>query len=194
MQVIAGQFKGRKLFAPPGRSTRPTSGKVREAVFNICADIVRGAMVADLFAGTGAMGIEALSRGARYAVFVEADRGAAELIKKNLTACRAQDRASVFCRDLRRAPRVLEYAGAAFDLVFMDPPYNAGVLAPALQNLIKSGTLAPEAVVVVEHSPSEPVYRDPDVFEEFDRRRYGKTVVSFLSHVVANRKKPAEPT
>ncbi|MBS3808611.1 MAG: 16S rRNA (guanine(966)-N(2))-methyltransferase RsmD [Desulfobacterales bacterium] len=193
MQVIAGQFKGRKLFAPPGRSTRPTSGKVREAVFNICADIVRGAMVADLFAGTGAMGIEALSRGAGYTVFVEADRGAAELIKKNLAVCRALDRASVFCHDLRHASRVLENAGAAFDLVFMDPPYNAGALGPALQNLIKSGTLAPEAVVVVEHSPSEPVYRDPAVLEEFDRRRYGKTVVSFLSHVVANRKKPAEP-
>lgn len=188
MQIIGGEFKGRKLFAPPGVKTRPTSGKVREAVFNICASIVHDARVADLFAGTGAMGIEALSRGARHAVFVEADRETARLIKKNLSACGAQDRAAVLCLDLLRGPQALAGLGSAFDLVFMDPPYNKEALAPALENLLKSGALAPGATVVIEHQPSEPVPAEMAELEVFDARRYGKTLVTFMSHVVAGRK------
>ncbi len=191
MQVIGGQFKRRKLLALPGRSTRPTSGKVREAVFNICARVVAGARVADLFAGTGAMGIEALSRGAAHAVFVESDRRAADLIKKNLAACRAEDRALVFCRDLLGNPGFLHQPGRDFDLVFMDPPYNRGAVAPALENLTKSGALAPGALAVIEHAPAESLPPASGPFEVFDQRKYGKTLVSFMKYMVAS--KESEP-
>ncbi|MFW6081367.1 MAG: 16S rRNA (guanine(966)-N(2))-methyltransferase RsmD [Desulfosalsimonas sp.] len=192
MQIIGGRYKGRKLFAPPGRKTRPTSGKVREAVFNICASLVPDARVADLFAGTGAMGIEALSRGAKHAVFVEADREAAGLIKRNLAACGAEDRSAVLCLDLLRGPQALAGMDSAFDLVFMDPPYNSQALAPSLEVLVKSGALARGAVVVIEHQPAEPVPEGIAELEVFDCRRYGKTLVSFMSHVVAGRESEEE--
>lgn len=187
MQVIGGKFKGRKLLALPGRSIRPTSAKVREAVFNICSGMVSGARVADLFAGTGAMGIEALSRGAAHVVFVESDRGAADLIQKNLAACRAEDRAFVFCRDLLGNPGFLQHSGRVFDLIFMDPPYNRGAVAPALENLAKSGALAPGALAVIEHAPAEVLPPDSGPFEVFDQRKYGKTLVSFMKYMVASR-------
>ncbi|MFP3980836.1 MAG: 16S rRNA (guanine(966)-N(2))-methyltransferase RsmD [Desulfobacterales bacterium] len=188
MQVIGGKFKGRKLLALPGRSIRPTSGKVREAVFNICASMVAGARVADLFAGTGAMGIEALSRGAAHAVFVESDRRAADVIQKNLAACRAEDRAAVFCRNLLGNPDFLRQPGRTFDLVFMDPPYNRAAVAPALENLAKSGVLAPGALAIIEHAPAESLLPESGPFEVFDQRKYGKTLVSFMKYMVASSK------
>ena len=187
MQIIGGEFKGRKLFSLPGRSIRPTSGKVREAVFNICAPMVAGARVADLFAGTGAMGIEALSRGAAHAVFVESDRGAADVIQKNLAACRAENRSAVFCKNLLGNPGFLQQSGLVFDLVFMDPPYNRDTVAPALENLVKSGVLAPGAVAVIEHAPAEPLPENSALFEVFDQRKYGKTLVSFMKYMIASR-------
>ncbi|MCF8094523.1 MAG: 16S rRNA (guanine(966)-N(2))-methyltransferase RsmD [Desulfobacteraceae bacterium] len=187
MQIIGGKFKGRKLFSLQGGKTRPTSGKVREAVFNICGGLVPGARVADLFAGTGAMGIEALSRGAKHAVFVEADPGAAGVIKKNLSACGAQDDSVVLCRDLLHGPGILADLNSAFDLVFMDPPYNRGVLLPALENLVKSDTLAPDAVVIIEHSRTEAVPAMPGGLKVYETRKYGKALVSLLSYMVASR-------
>ncbi len=187
MQIIGGKFKGRKLSALRGLRTRPTSGKVREAVFNICSERVPGSSVADLFAGTGAMGIEALSRGAKHVVFVEADRKSVQLIRKNLAACGAGDMASVLCRDLLGGPEVLADLNSAFDLVFMDPPYHSGAIAPVLENLAKTGSLSPGALTVIEHSFSEPLPADAEGFEIIDTRRYGKTLVSFMSYVVASK-------
>ncbi|MCF8110386.1 MAG: 16S rRNA (guanine(966)-N(2))-methyltransferase RsmD [Desulfobacteraceae bacterium] len=186
MRIIAGRFKGRRLYTPAGRQTRPTPGKVREAIFNICASAVPSACVADLFSGTGAMGIEALSRGARHAVFIDSDTKACRLIKNNLALCRAEDRAAVLCRDLLRGPGTLSGPNSIFNLVFMDPPYNRGALAPALENLLKSGTLAPGAVMVIEHAPTEPVPKSLPGLDVFDVRRYGKTLVTFMSYMVAN--------
>ncbi|MFW6271548.1 MAG: 16S rRNA (guanine(966)-N(2))-methyltransferase RsmD [Desulfosalsimonas sp.] len=186
MKIIGGKFKGRKLFAPPGRKTRPTSAKVREAIFNICANAVPEARVADLFAGTGAMGIEALSRGAEYAVFFESEPNACGLIKKNLAACRAEDRAAVLCRDLLRSPASIAGPDFIFDLVFIDPPYNHGSLIPAMENLVKSGSLAPGAVLVIEHAPTEPVPAGHVELEVFDTRKYGKTLVTFMSYMIAS--------
>lgn len=187
MQIISGKYKGKKLFTLKGRKTRPTSSKVREAIFNICADKVAGASVADLFAGTGAMGIEALSRGARHAVFVESDPGAAELVKRNLSACRAEDNAKVICMDLLHRPSLMKGLGPAFDLVFMDPPYNIGAIGPSLAALVKNDALAPFATIIIEHSDAELLPAGTSGLEIYDSRRYGKTLVSFLSYVVASR-------
>lgn len=184
MRITGGRFKGRRLASPPGLKTRPTPAKVREAVFNICRDFTAGATVADLFAGTGAMGIEALSRGAKYAVFVESDRRAAGIIKKNLETCGASDRAAVLCRDLLGGPSAVSEAKAVFDLVFMDPPYARGSLVMALEKLSESGTLAPGALIAAEHCESEQIPPGHAGLEVIDCRRYGKTLVSFMSYMI----------
>ncbi|MFW6082400.1 MAG: RsmD family RNA methyltransferase, partial [Desulfosalsimonas sp.] len=102
-----------------------------------------------------------------------------------LALCRAEDRAAVLCRDLLQGPDALAGPDFIFNLVFMDPPYNRGALGPALENLLKSGTLAPGAAVVIEHAPTEPVPENLPEFDVFDVRRYGKTLVTFLSYMVA---------
>lgn len=144
-----------------------------------------------MFAGTGAMGIEALSRGAGYAVFFESDPKACGLIKKNLAACRAEDRASVLCRDLLRSPGALAGPDFIFDLVFIDPPYNHGLLTPAIETLVKGGCLAPGAVLIIEHAPTEPAPADHAELEVFDTRKYGKTLVTFMSYMIASIKPDA---
>lgn len=193
MRIIAGKNRGRNLFSLPDRTTRPTSGKVREAVFNICAGRVRSARVADLFAGTGAFGLEALSRGAGYAVFVDSDRRAVATIEKNVTACRAEQQSRVLCRNILQDPGFLSSTGLFFDLVFLDPPYSAGALEPAIKNIAGGGALAPEALVIIEHAAADPLPGDLFGLQCTDQRKYGKTIVSFLSNMVANGKSDTGP-
>jgi 16S rRNA (guanine966-N2)-methyltransferase len=186
MRIIAGTNKGRKLECLPGRKVRPTSGKVREAIFGICGKRLSNATVADLFAGTGAFGLEALSRGAAHCVFVDSDPGALKIIKKNIAACRASDQATVLCRDILRNPDALVQTGLVFDLVFMDPPYNLGAVGPALKSLEAKGVLSKEALVIIEHAATDPLQDDHPDFRCVDQRKYGKTIVSFLINMLAN--------
>jgi 16S rRNA (guanine966-N2)-methyltransferase len=149
MRIIAGEFKGRRLEAPRWDGLRPTSDKLRETLFNILAPRVSGAAVLDLFAGTGAVGLESLSRGARHVVFVEHDRRAAALIAANVARCGVRDRC-VIIRDT--AERVLQktIAGEPFDLVMLDPPYDHAALEPVIA---RAGThLAPGGLLVLEHA------------------------------------------
>ncbi len=155
MRVIAGIARGRTLAGPPaGAATRPTSDKVREALFNILGPAVTGARVVDLFAGTGALGIEALSRGAERVVFVESDRRLCDVIRRNLEAVRLADRAVVLQRDVRRAAVQLA-AHAPFDIAFIDPPYGHRLEHDALDVLVRHDLLAPGALVAVEHASRE---------------------------------------
>lgn len=149
MRVIAGTARGRTLAGPPpGSATRPTTDKVREALFNILGD-VSDLRVLDLFAGTGALGIEALSRGAAHVTFVESERRLCDVIHRNLATVSLGKRATVVPRDVRRA--ALSEAGP-FELVFADPPYQLGHELAVLEILAVDGTLSPEALVVIEHS------------------------------------------
>jgi pantetheine-phosphate adenylyltransferase len=151
MRVIGGSARGRRLQGPPsGAATRPTSDKVREALFNVLGPRVQGARVLDAFAGTGALGIEALSRGAAHATFVEASRALCETIGKNLAAAGFADRATVLCRDVRRAGAAL--GREPYDLVLIDPPYGLGLEAAAVEVLLRGELLAPGARVVIEHA------------------------------------------
>ena len=157
MRIVAGQWRGRALSAPSGTVTRPTSDRVRQALFDIllhapwagraCVD---DAVVLDVFAGTGAMGLEALSRGAAKAVFVEQDRAALVSLRANIAACRAEDRCQVLAMDVARVP-----AGEAASLVFLDPPYGAGLIGVALARLREVGRIAPAALVVAETGRDE---------------------------------------
>jgi 16S rRNA (guanine966-N2)-methyltransferase len=190
MRVIGGMLKKRRLSPVPGRGTRPTADRLRESIFNILGDRVREAEVLDIFAGTGAMGIEALSRGAAGAVFVDNSAAAVAAVRKNLTACGLDAVARVIRWDASRNLSCLSAEKKRFTLVFLDPPYGAGMILPSLANLHRCRTLVPGAELVVEHSPAEPIElpdaapRSTPLFSLTDRRRYGKTLVSFFEYML----------
>ncbi len=190
MRVIAGQWRGRRLLGPPrGAETRPTSDRVREAVFNLLGPRVEGARVLDLFAGTGALGIEALSRGARHATFVESDRGLCQTIETNLENLEAAPESfTLLKRDVRRSVKTLS---GPFDLVFVDPPYGHLLEREALASLCALDALAPGATVVVEHAAREEVTLPPAAARALtapDTRNYGDTSVTLYTAV-----KPSTP-
>ncbi|MFP4474121.1 MAG: 16S rRNA (guanine(966)-N(2))-methyltransferase RsmD [Desulfatibacillaceae bacterium] len=184
MRIIAGKYKGRRLEEVKTPGIRPTSDKVREAVFNILQNRIHGARVLDLFAGTGAMAVEALSRGADLAVLVEKDPKAADLAKRNVDLVGARDRARILRMDAlgRLAHPALPPGG--FDLVFLDPPYFEGAMEHALDNLAGAGLAGEDALVVAEHTVKTPLEFDSTAWVLEDQRRYGKTLVSLLSRVI----------
>jgi 16S rRNA (guanine966-N2)-methyltransferase len=149
MRIIAGEFKGRRLRAPRWDGVRPTSDKLRETLFNVVAPRVGGARVLDVFAGTGAIGLEALSRGAARAVFVESDRRAAALIEENSALCGVSDRCAII-RGAAECALQDGIDGDPFDLVMLDPPYDYQPLAAALGAAARH--LAPEGWLILEHA------------------------------------------
>lgn len=151
MRVIAGKARSLKLMTPPGMDTRPTTDRTKETLFNILQPEIGGARFLDLFSGSGAIGIEALSRGAAFAVFVEKDRAAAECIRKNLAFTKLGDNGQILRKDVGAALKSLE-KGEPFDLIFMDPPYGRGLERQVLEYLVHSSLLAEEGTVVVEAS------------------------------------------
>ncbi len=184
MRIIAGKFRGRRLAAVGGAPVRPTADRTREALFSILGGLVEDAAVLDIFAGTGALGLEALSRGAARAVFVDLSRESIAVIRKNIALLGVTERTQVLVRDVLRPGAFLSGLSGPFDLVFADPPYRADALARTLENLASSGVLAPGATVVVEHALSPPLPSPPPLLALSETRRYGKTLVSFFSHVI----------
>ncbi len=183
MRIVAGQFKGRALATPEGRATRPTSDRTREAVFNILehapwARGVEGARVLDLFAGSGALGLEALSRGAAFALFVETDEAARGAIRRNVDAFGLFGSTRVHRRDATDLGVKPAGLGAPFDLVFADPPYGKGLSEAALARLGPGGWIEQDALIVFEHGAGEAVAL-PD-FDVLDERAYGAAAIKFL--------------
>jgi 16S rRNA (guanine966-N2)-methyltransferase len=182
MRIVAGRFRGAALAGPKGQDIRPTGDRVREAVFNILghgieAAPIEGARVLDLFAGTGALGLEALSRGAAYVHFVEDSPEARGLIRRNIEALGATGVTRIYRRDATR----LGEAGTLkpFGLVFADPPYGKGLAERALQSALAGGWLLPDAVAVVEER-ADAAFELPAGFDLIDQRAYGDTAVRFL--------------
>ncbi len=154
MRIIAGQWRGRPLVAPPGEATRPTSERAREALFSMLASRLGsfdGLRVADLYAGTGALGLEALSRGASHVTFVESDRAALTALKANIAKMGADFDTTVLAMPVEAVGR----APAPFDLLLLDPPYGGGLALPALARLVEYGWVAPHALVSVETAKGE---------------------------------------
>jgi 16S rRNA (guanine(966)-N(2))-methyltransferase RsmD len=181
MRVIAGKAKGHKLVAPSGDRVRPALDQVKEAIFNILFN-VEELRVLDLFAGSGSVGIEALSRGASKAVFVEEWSKAVAAIKRNLKHCKIEDSARVISKSVETAIRILSREGSPFDLVFVDPPYEHDLVNPTLRMLAASPLLKAGCTIVVEHHPKEPI-SDIEGLALTDSRKYGQTLVSFLKPV-----------
>lgn len=184
MRIIAGDFRGKTLAAPPGEATRPTSDRARQAVFNILehapwSEGLRGKRVIDLFAGSGALGFEALSRGAAFSLFVETDEAARGAIRQNIDAMSLFGVTRVHRRDATDLGIRPGADGPAFDLAFLDPPYAKGLGEIALDRLLAGGWLAPGAVVVFERGAGEPPFDAPG-YEALDVRDYGAARVHFL--------------
>ena len=182
MRIVGGQFRGRALATPRSNAIRPTSDRTREAVFNVIAhnfpEILEGKRVLDLFAGTGALGLEALSRGASHSLFIEESAEGRGLIRDNVEALGLQGRTKIFRRDATTMGSVGTIA--PFDLVFADPPYGKGLAERALGAALEGGWLREQALVVVEEASASP-FRPPAGLVSVDRRDYGDTTVTFCS-------------
>ncbi len=182
MRVVAGRFRGRALTAPADQRIRPTSDRVRESVFNILAHgipdlTLAGARVIDLFAGTGALGIEAVSRGCAYCLFVEEEPEARALIRQNVEALGLTGETRIFRRDATDLGPVGTMA--PFDVAFLDPPYGKGLGEAALRSLVDGNWLKPRAVCVLEERADVP-FELPVQFALMDARTYGDTTVRFM--------------
>lgn len=175
MRVIAGSLKGRKLRSPADDSVRPTSDKVKEAVFSMLMPYLSDSIVIDLFAGSGGLGLEALSRGAKRAYFVDKDRRSIALVRDNVKHCGVEDQSVIMCSDHASAiNRIHEKA----DIVFLDPPYNAGLMTDCIKLLSASGTVPEGGLLIAEHSRDEVLPEQIAGFVMIKEKRYGKTIVS----------------
>jgi 16S rRNA (guanine966-N2)-methyltransferase len=181
MRIVGGRFGGRTLAAPKSQNIRPTSDRLRESLFNILAhghgDPITGARVLDLFAGTGALGLEAMSRGAGFTLFIDDGAEARALIRQNVESLGLGGVTRVFRRDAARLGAV--HPNEPFGLVFLDPPYRKGLAERALVSLRDGGWLAPEALLIVEEA-ADSGFVPPQGFAEIERRRYDDTEFTFL--------------
>lgn len=185
MRIIAGKYKGRRigLGKDAGDAIRPTSDFAREAIFNLLAHgrhglnghTFNGKSVLDVFCGSGALGLEALSRGAEHATFIDSAREAIASVKQNAEHIHADESAEFLYADATQLP----HSRKEYDLIFLDPPYFAGLLPPTLKSLQKGGWLAEDALIVVEHDAKEDV-KIPVPFSVIDERRYGRAIVKLL--------------
>ena len=178
MRVISGKARGRKLISPEGLLTRPTTDRVKESIFNIISPYIPAQRVLDLFAGSGALGIEALSRGSAHCTFVEANKSAMATVKKNIELTRAEDAASTVFGD---ALSFLNNCTGVFDVIFLDPPYSTGLLEKAVRLIKEKNLLAEGGIILCE---SEVGGEEPptDIYETVKQTKYGKTTVFVLKN------------
>ena len=184
MRVIAGEYKGRKLVSPKGRDVRPTADRVKEAIFSMVQPYLEDAVIVDLFAGSGALGIEALSRGAERVYFCDASPASLAALKQNLEACSLGDRrAVVLARDWRAA---IVSVKEKCNLIFIDAPYNmCEHYSQILETLLSKDVLEGEAVIVIERSAPAGSYELPEGIEKANSKRYGNVGVDLLVYAGA---------
>ncbi len=177
MRIISGRFRGKKLYTPAGLTTRPTSDRAKESIFNILNSYtdIKNSIAVDIFAGSGALGIEALSRGAQSCLFVEKDKTAIKTIRHNISSIGMDANASY----LNDCLNLSSYKKGQFDIIFMDPPYNKGLITIALSELAK-GKLTHQKTIIIAECDKEEVPEIPEDFSIIDTRIYGKAKILFL--------------
>ena len=180
MRVIGGNARGRQLKVPKGQALRPTAGRVKESLFDILPHDLSGAKVLDLFAGTGNLTIEALSRGAVEAILVDSSAQSGKAIRENLRRLNLASRGKLWMMPVTRALPLLARQGETFDLIFMDPPYERRLIEPALKIIDKETLLRDSGVLIAEHSIREPITFHLETLNLTDQRRYGSTTLSFF--------------
>ncbi|NOX33168.1 MAG: 16S rRNA (guanine(966)-N(2))-methyltransferase RsmD [Deltaproteobacteria bacterium] len=180
MRIISGSCKGRKLAGIQGNRIRPTSDRTKEAIFNILGQKVKNARVLDLFAGTGALGIEALSRGAYHTTFIDSSCG---IIHQNLKLCRFEKKAMVICCDIIKTIFPEDLKGQSFDLVFIDPPYGKGYIEHTLQQESFTGYLDKDCIIIAEQSCKENLQMQLPGLDIYRQKKYSKTIISFMNKI-----------
>lgn len=182
MRVISGTCRGKKLSAPPGVTTRPTSDRVKEALFSILTSRIDfpDVRVLDICAGTGSLGIEALSRGAGSCCFIEFNLSLKTILEKNILATRFQDRSEILTMDAIKALHVIAGRGQRYDLAFFDPPYTSELYPRVLETLNSSGLLSRGSILVAECSVRKPLLESYGQLKRFDRRVYGETALELF--------------
>ncbi len=184
LRIGGGVFNGRRLQSVPGQLVRPTSGRVRQALFNMLRPVIRDAIFVDLFAGTGSVGLEALSHGAKQVYFVEQDRRVAAVLQRNVRQCAVSDRATILVAPLPQAVRRLP-ATLQVDILFLDPPYASELAEQTLAALEPLSLLAPHGLVIWQHATRHQVPEEVLGRRGGDRklRRYGDTLLSFFGEM-----------
>lgn len=185
MRIITGEYRGRRLETPSGNDVRPTGDKVRESVFNLLMYDIDGAVFCDLFAGTGAIGLEALSRGAEKSYFCDASRDSIKIIKTNIEKCGASKRSRVFACDYLSALRRIR---EKVDIFYIDPPYNSGFYVPALEEIDSLDLLSENGIIVAEHRADENL---PDLsgrLKAFKEKKYGHTKLTLYGYAPDDKK------
>ncbi|MHB1392034.1 MAG: 16S rRNA (guanine(966)-N(2))-methyltransferase RsmD [Clostridia bacterium] len=181
MRVIAGEFRGRRLDRIEGMDIRPTSDKVKESLFNILGDVVIDSVFLDLFGGTGGIGIEALSRGAKHAVFADADIKSIKVLKGNLEHLNIKDNVEVFNTEYSTAISKLYMNKKEFDIIFIDPPYSVGLAQNALKEIDKYPILAQSGLIIVEHDSRDDMPSSLGKLYMYRSKQYGNTTLSFYA-------------
>lgn len=183
MRVIAGDFKGRKIEALKGDNTRPTSDKIKESVFNMLGQFFEGGSALDLFAGSGNLGIESLSRGIEHVVFIDKEFSAVKVIKENLANFKLTERTEVYRNDAFKAMSVLGKKGKTFDLIFLDPPYTKFDMTAILQEIVKQQLIKNAGLIMCEEAAGFNVSLDDLPFDVVKNETYGATEILILKKV-----------
>lgn len=186
MRVITGTLKGRKLFAVPGRNTRPTSDKIKETIFHKLGPYFEGGSALDLFAGSGALGIEAISRGIEQVIFIDQSPTAIKTIKKNVQALQIENQVTIYRNDAIKALRLLGKKRKQFNLILIDPPYDYPQYDVLLQEIIDNQLLHDEAFIYIEHRPSRKLTYDDAAFTVYYEKYFSKTTAATILQYTAN--------
>lgn len=181
MRVVSGVCKGRALKAVPGNTTRPTTDKVKEALFNMIGPYFEGGMGLDLFAGSGGLGLEALSRGLDQVIFIDRERKAIQTIYENIQACKMEDKAEVYRNDAERAIKALIKREIRFDYIFLDPPYKKQQLLSLMQKISENRLLKNEGYIVCEHSHDVELPDSVGEFTQYKHEQYGIIAITIYS-------------
>lgn len=179
MRVISGSCKGKRLKSVKGLTTRPTADRVKEAVFNVLGFRIADAVFLDLFAGTGNIGIEALSRGAASAIFVEKDRKAVQVIGDNLVSCKLESKGQIYPVDCFKALKIFNEKRMQFNLVFLDPPYKLFVIDELLQIIANTDLLIHKSIVIAETAPETELISQVNNLKKVRENRYGDTKITY---------------
>lgn len=183
MRIISGTARGTKLFTLEGLDTRPTLDRVKEPLFNIINFDLEGAVVLDLFAGSGALGLEAISRGAKKVFLCEKNRNAANIVEKNIEKTKFQDQAILIRNDFEKAISFIEQLNEKIDVVFIDPPYKTDLIKKSLEKILDSDILNDDFIIIAETDEPERILKDINILNinVFDTRKYGRVSLIFLN-------------
>ncbi|MGI6085567.1 MAG: 16S rRNA (guanine(966)-N(2))-methyltransferase RsmD [Acetivibrionales bacterium] len=179
LRVIGGTARGVPLKSPDTKNTRPTMDRTKESIFNILMPYISGTQVLDLFSGSGSLGIEALSRGAQHAVFVDKSKKCRDIIIENIRKTKMEERSTVMTLDVYKALKLLGSQNAKFDIVFLDPPYNMNFIAKTIQNIDEFDIIVQDSILVCEHHIDEKAPEQVGRLEKVRIKEYGETVYSF---------------